>query len=105
VMLWFDVANSPSLSDEQKQLIFQRLHNRINKQGFLQIVSQQGRSQMANRVAAIEQFVELLRKALKKEKRRKKTRIPAAAKERRIKSKKMRGRMKRQRSITGKENG
>jgi len=105
VMLWFDVAHSPSLSDEQKQLVFRRLQTRINKQGILQVVSQQGRSQMANRVAAIERFVELLREALKKQKRRRKTRIPMAAKERRIRNKKLRGRKKRHRAIPGEENG
>lgn len=105
VMLWFDVANSPSLSDEQKHLVFRRLANRINKQGVLQVISQQGRSQMANRVAATERFVELLRKALRRKKPRRKTRIPMAAKECRIRDKKLRGRIKRYRATRGEENG
>ena len=105
VSLWFDVANSPSLSDEQKQLIFRRLTTRINKQGVLQVVAQQGRSQMTNRARAIERFVELLRKALKKKKMRRPTRIPRAAKERRLMEKKARGRVKRDRTIIGEENG
>lgn len=105
VSLWFDVANSPSLSDEQKQLIFRRLATRINKQGVLQVVAQQGRSQMTNRARAIERLVELLRKALKKKKMRRPTRIPGAAKERRLMEKKARGRVKRDRTIIGEENG
>jgi ribosome-associated protein len=31
VTLWFDVANSPTLSPEQKELIMRRLENRIGK--------------------------------------------------------------------------
>jgi ribosome-associated protein len=58
VTLWFDVANSPSLSAEQKELVLRRLKNRIDKDGVLRINSQQTRSQAANRELAMERFAE-----------------------------------------------
>jgi len=45
VTLWFDVVNSPSLEQEQKELIMRRLENRIGKDGMLRVISQQTRSQ------------------------------------------------------------
>jgi hypothetical protein len=41
VTLWYDVANSPSLSQEQKDLITRRLKTRIGKDGVLRVISQQ----------------------------------------------------------------
>ena len=98
VTLWFDVANSASLSPEQKELITSRLGSRMSKDGVLRVISQQTRSQAANREAAIERFVELLGAALKPEKARKKTRVSTAAKRRRLEEKKQRGYLKRDRS-------
>lgn len=98
ITLWFNVAGSPSLSEDQKALIAHRLANRIGKDGLLRVICQQSRSQAANRETAIERFVELLRAALKREKPRKKTRVSAAAKQRRLEDKKQRGFLKRERT-------
>lgn len=103
VTVLFDVAGSPSLSDEQKRRILSRLSTRIDKQGILHIVSQKHRSQEANRQAATERLQELLREALKPEPVRKKTRTPPAARERRIREKKRRGEIKQQRRAGGEE--
>jgi ribosome-associated protein len=102
VLALFDVAGSPSLSDEQKQRVLRKLATRIDKEGFLHVVSQKHRSQEANRQAAVERLQELLQEALKPEIIRKKTRTPAGARERRLKEKKHRGEIKRNRQ-TGKE--
>jgi len=40
VALWFDVANSPNLSPEQKELVTRRLKTRIGKDGVLRVISQ-----------------------------------------------------------------
>ena len=98
VTLWFDVVNSPSLSDEQKQLLLSRLPNHINKEGMLWVVSQQTRSQALNREAATERFAEMLHDVLKPLKPRKETRISKASKLRRLDEKKRRGTQKRERS-------
>src|SRR5664280_3566590 len=67
VTLTFDVAASPSLTDAQRDRIRARLATRISKDGVLQVVSQRHRTQGANRAAALERFVELLRDALAEE--------------------------------------
>lgn len=98
VMLWFDVAGSPSLSADQKEMLLSRLGNRVTREGVLQIVSQQHRTQPANREAALERFVELLQSALKRPKTRRKTRVPFGAKQRRLEIKRRRSDIKRMRS-------
>ncbi|MGV8075141.1 MAG: alternative ribosome rescue aminoacyl-tRNA hydrolase ArfB [Syntrophobacteraceae bacterium] len=98
VVLWFDLAGSPSLSPEDKELIASRLASRIGKDGILRVVSQSTRSQFSNRELAIERFVELLQSALKKVPIRKKTRVGRAAKLRRLEEKKQHGALKRERS-------
>jgi ribosome-associated protein len=95
VLVLFDVLASSSLSEEQKQQVCRKLSTRIDKRGVLHVVSQKHRSQEANRLAAVERLQELLQAALKPELPRKKTRIPAGAKERRLKEKKRRGEVKR----------
>ena len=98
VMLRFDVAKSPSLSEEQKALILARLATRISKEGILRVVSQQTRSQAANKELAVERFIELLQQALRKKPPRKKTAISTAAKQRRLDEKKRKSRLKKGRS-------
>lgn len=97
VTLYFDVANSPSLGDAQRQLLLKRLSSRLDQDGILQLSAQDSRSQHRNREAVLERFEELLRKALKPRKRRRKTRPSAAANDRRLREKKQRGQRKRER--------
>jgi ribosome-associated protein len=98
VTVLFDAANSRSFSDEQKERILGRLASRADKDGVIRVVSQQYRTQKANREAAVERLEELLRGALKKKKIRKKTRVPEAARRERLEKKKRRGFLKRQRA-------
>jgi ribosome-associated protein len=92
------VANSPSLSPEDKELIMGRLANRIGKDGLLRVISQQTRSQAENKELAIERFAELLQDALKQVPIRKKTRVSKGAKLRRLEEKKQRSMLKGKRS-------
>ncbi len=98
VTLWFDVAGSPTLSAEQKQMLLTHLANRITREGVLQITSQQHRTQPANRNAAVERFVELLAQALARPKPRHKTRPTYSSKQRRLETKRLRSDTKRLRS-------
>jgi ribosome-associated protein len=98
VTLWFDVAGSGSLTEEQKQRIRTRLATRIDKQGVLRVVSQAHRSQVANREAATDRFVELLRESLRRRPARKPTKVSRAVKQRRLEEKGRRSRVKQQRS-------
>ena len=95
VTVLLDVYRCTGLSGEEKQVVLERLATRINKEGVLRVVSQRHRTQKENRKAATARLVELLRGALKKEKKRKRTRIPAGERMRRLENKKRRGDIKR----------
>jgi len=96
--LWFDVENSPTLSGYQKNRIRQRLAGRVSKDGVLQVTAMQHRTQKANRDEALRRFAELLAAALVEKPLRKKTRIAAGVKERRLKAKKRNSMLKATRS-------
>uniref|UniRef100_UPI0040576C4F alternative ribosome rescue aminoacyl-tRNA hydrolase ArfB n=1 Tax=Candidatus Electrothrix sp. TaxID=2170559 RepID=UPI0040576C4F len=97
VSLIFDLEASPSLTEEQKTLLKQRLGNRLNKQGILRLDGDRQRSQRGNQEEVIQRFIALLRDALHIQKTRKKTRPSRNAKQRRLQSKKKRGQLKQQR--------
>jgi ribosome-associated protein len=98
VELLFDVANSPSLTDKQRQRIHKRLANYIDSDGTLHLTAQSERSQWRNRQEVVQRFQNLLRDALKRRKRRKATRPTAASKERRLREKRRRSEIKRSRA-------
>lgn len=94
VELLFDVQDSETLNEEQKTLILQKLKTRIDKDGILHIIVQKERSQYLNKKAALEKFQELLEKSLIPPKKRKKTKISKASKEKRLKLKKQKSEIK-----------
>jgi ribosome-associated protein len=98
VMALFDVMGSASLSDEQKRQIAGKLVTRIDQRGILHVASQKHRSQEANRRAAVERLRQLLQEALTPVPIRHKTKVPAAARRRRLDEKKQRSRLKNQRA-------
>lgn len=98
VTLRFDLEASPQLTAEQKERIRERLATRVSKQGVLSVSAQRERSQSANREAATERFVELLRAALEVDPERRPTRVPRGVERRRLENKRRRSRVKRQRS-------
>lgn len=95
-VLW-NVAQTSALSEAQRRRVLQRLKNRIDSAGVLHVAAEQHRSQWRNRQAAVERLNELVRRALKRPKRRKKTKPPKAAKEKRLADKRRRAEIKRQR--------
>lgn len=97
VTLRFDVANSPSLSEAVRARLLRQLSSRLDKDGVLQIQVQESRSQWRNRKMAEARFKALLAGALRPRKKRRKTRPSRAANERRLRNKKRRGRLKRER--------
>ena len=98
VSIFLDILKCSCLSKHQKQTLLTVLKNRIDKQGVLQVSSQQYRSQTANRDAALRRMAELIAAALKPKPRRKKTRIPKRAIEKRLEDKKYRSKTKQLRS-------
>ena len=99
VELLFDIVNSPSLSDDQRDIIFKNLKSQINTEGMLHVISQESRSQWKNREDAVRKFVEIFQKALKPKKKRIKTKITSTGKEKRLTSKKHRGEIKKMRRV------
>lgn len=97
VELVWDVDASPSLSDEQRARIREKLANRISGDGTLLLAASEHRSQHQNKEAVTERFVELVRQALVVPKKRKKTRPTAASREERLRAKKHRSEVKKSR--------
>lgn len=98
VTLHFDITRSTSLSNQQKNTLKKTLATRINQDGVLRIHSSKERTQLANRRAAVNRFIELLAEAFVAPKPRKKTEVPAAADNRRLNGKTHQGSIKRMRS-------
>lgn len=92
--LLFDVESSDSLSSAQKKRLAEKLGDRINKEGIMQVSSQDYRSQRRNRIEAMKKFAGLLRRALERSPRRKPTRRTRSSNEKRLERKKRRGRKK-----------
>ena len=97
VELIFDLAGSPSLSDEQKARARGALKSYVDKDGVLHLASQLSRSQLRNREDVTARFVMLMRRALQIPKKRRATRPTAASKERRLVDKRRRSEIKRER--------
>ncbi len=95
--LLFAIHSTTILSNFQRTQILEKLGTRINKDGVLRISSSKHKSQKANREATIKRFAELISEALKKPKKRKKTNVTRAQKEKRLESKKKRSETKRMR--------
>jgi ribosome-associated protein len=94
VQLRFNVANSPSLSDDVRQRLILLASSRITEDGILIINAQRFRTQRRNRQDAMERLVELIRKAAQKPKVRRKTRPTLASEMRRLETKQRRARTK-----------
>lgn len=88
------IDSSAILSAEQKQTIREKLSNRINAEGYLQVKAQTHRTQLANKEEAVEKINELVQKALEKKKARIATKANKASKERRLESKKRKSEIK-----------
>lgn len=88
VELRFDVNNSKSFSDEEKEILNKKLTNKISKEGILRIVCSESRSMLKNKDLCLKKFYETIDLALKKPKKRLKTSIPKRISEMRLKKKK-----------------
>lgn len=103
VQLRFDVLHSPSLPEDVRERLVKLGGKRITESGVLIIDARRHRTQQANREDAIERFVELVRRAARKQKRRKPTRRTAASREERLAEKRRRSKLKKERGRPGSE--
>lgn len=88
VELLFSIDNSALFSDEEKVLLNEKLQSRFNKDGLVQVICDEERSQYLNKEKAVERLVLLLTRALHKPKVRKATKVSKAAKAARLDNKK-----------------
>jgi ribosome-associated protein len=93
VELRFDIGSS-SLPEDVKRRLVALTHNRIAADGRLVIDSRAFRTQLQNREAARDRLVTLVRQAARRPKPRRPTKPKAAAREKRIESKKRRSAVK-----------
>jgi ribosome-associated protein len=97
IEVWWDVAGSPSLSEEQRAQLLQRLKPRLDTSGRLRIVSSGSRSQLRNREDATARLQSTVAAALAVRKKRKPTKPSRAAKAARLEAKRRRASTKQQR--------
>ncbi|MCE3076687.1 alternative ribosome rescue aminoacyl-tRNA hydrolase ArfB [Chryseobacterium gwangjuense] len=86
-VLW-NVSESEFFNDHQKELIQNKLKNRINAEGFLFLTVSESRTQLMNKNKAIEKILEIVDKALFIPKKRIATKPSKAKKEKRLDTKK-----------------
>ena len=89
VELLFDVNSSLLFTDEEKQLLNEKLQLRFNKDGLVQVICDEERSQYLNKEKAVERLIVLLGKALIKPKVRKPTKVSKQAKAARLNNKRI----------------
>jgi ribosome-associated protein len=89
VELLFSVSDSALFSEEEKVLLNDKLQSRFNKDGLVQVICDEERSQYLNKEKAIERLIILLTKALHVPKIRKAIKVSKAAKAARLDSKRM----------------
>ena len=102
VELRFHVASS-SLAPEIKVRLLAQAGRRITSNGVLVIESREHRTQLQNRQAARRRLAEFLERAAQLPKRRRPTTARPGVDERRLTTKRRRGRMKALRAATGRE--
>jgi ribosome-associated protein len=101
VEVWWDVAGSSALTEEQRTRLLARLATRLDSAGRLRLVSSGSRSQLRNREEVTERLRDLVAAALRVPKARKRTRPSRAAKAARLEAKRRRSAIKRERRTPG----
>ena len=97
IEVWWDVARSPTLSENQRAQLLERLRSRLDSSGRLRLVSSGSRSQLRNREDVTERLRSVVAGALAVRKKRKATKPSRAAKAARLESKRRRAMTKERR--------
>jgi ribosome-associated protein len=96
--LYFDIAESSFLNDEQKTLLLEKLATKLSANGVLKLTASEARTQLENKEIVKEKFVQLIKKTFHQKKKRLPTKIPKAVIEKRLDEKKKTGELKKIRS-------
>ena len=87
--LFWHVQNSNCIGEVQKEIILEKLANRISSEGFLSLVVQETRSEHKNKELAFQKLIKLLQQTLTPKKQRKVSQIPKQIKEKRLQVKRI----------------
>lgn len=87
VELRFDVRNSAVLSENEKEILYEKLSTRLTNDQVLILYHQTERSQLANKEKVVTKFNDLIRKAFTVQKKRRPTRPTLASKTERLQTK------------------
>jgi ribosome-associated protein len=90
----WNISISQLVNEEQKQVLLEKLVNRLNSEGILLVKSQVERSQLGNKQRVVKKMNHLIELALEKKKARIATKIPKGVKEKRLESKRTRSEVK-----------
>ncbi|BCM90186.1 peptidyl-tRNA hydrolase ArfB [Abditibacteriota bacterium] len=101
VQLRFDIANSPSLSDEVKERLLRLAGSRATGEGVLILKAQTQRTQERNREEALARLIELVQQAAIRPVMRRPTKPTRASQRRRLDEKRANSERKRLRSVRG----
>jgi len=97
VVLRWNVLESASITEEQRERLLEKLGSRISREGVLQAAAEDHRSQTRNRDLARDRLATMIAEALERERPRKATRPTRASQKRRVDDKKKRGSIKEKR--------
>ncbi len=89
VELLFSVDDSKLFNAEEKTLLSKKFYNRLNKDGLVQVVCDEERSQYLNKELAVERLIALISNALHVPKERKPVKVSKAAKAARVANKRL----------------
>jgi ribosome-associated protein len=101
VELIFNISEAIFFNDEEKDLLKVRLENRLDSEGLLHIVSQEDRSQLLNKERTVVKLIDLLKRSLLIQKKRKPTKIPKAVIQKRLANKSVNAQKKENRKKPG----
>jgi len=95
VQLRFDVFRSPSLPEDVRRRLVRIAGKKVSKEGVLLIDARRFRTQERNRQDAVDRFIQWVRRAAEKPKKRIKTKPTLSSRERRLEGKRQRSETKR----------
>lgn len=95
VRIRFDAAHSPSLPEPVRRRVIRLAGRRADRHGVITVQARRHRTQQANRRLALQILAELVRKAVREPRPRRKTSPTPAARRRRLETKRRRAGIKR----------
>jgi len=101
VELWFNITESQKLTGEERDLLLNKLANKLDKENTLHLQEQTDRTQLKNKELLKEKFYKVILSALKVSRPRKPTKVSKAAKAKRLNNKKVKSEVKQLRKKIG----